>query len=332
MPEFIYSLLFLKMELTNTLVTGWASRLVNRRYSQYTIKNYIADFSMFMEFMQNRLWVLNIRDDDISMKMIEDWRTELNQTKTPRTSMYYSVKPFISPSTIQSKITAVKSFLRYINSIFNTWLDYQRIEQPRVRSPLMDVLTEDEFEQLYNIIPKIEKYRINALRSQLLVRLWYTSWLRLSEMLSLKVDDIRAWKARIVWKWDKERWAFFAESVQELLEEYLIERTKPVAWTWKTEKDYPDVFISHVSWYTFWRPLKKVTVCELMKKYSDALNIWKRITCHSLRHSFATRLLEAWVNVREIQEFLWHSDLTTTQSYCHVLTSTLVDTHKKLFK
>ena len=211
MPEFIYSLLFLKMELTNTLVTGWASRLVNRRYSQYTIKNYIADFSMFMEFMQNRLWVLNIRDDDISMKMIEDWRTELNQTKTPRTSMYYSVKPFISPSTIQSKITAVKSFLRYINSIFNTWLDYQRIEQPRVRSPLMDVLTEDEFEQLYNIIPKIEKYRLNALRSQLLVRLWYTSWLRLSEMLSLKVDDIRAWKARIVWKWDKERWAFFAE-------------------------------------------------------------------------------------------------------------------------
>ena len=55
MPEFIYSLLFLKMELTNTLVTGWASRLVNRRYSQYTIKNYIADFSMFIEFMQNRL-------------------------------------------------------------------------------------------------------------------------------------------------------------------------------------------------------------------------------------------------------------------------------------
>ena len=331
MPEFIYSLLFLKMELTNTLVTGWASRLVNRRYSQYTIKNYIADFSMFMEFMQNRLWVLNIRDDDISMKMIEDWRTELNQTKTPRTSMYYSVKPFISPSTIQSKITAVKSFLRYINSIFNTWLDYQRIEQPRVRSPLMDVLTEDEFEQLYNIIPKIEKYRINALRSQLLVRLWYTSWLRLSEMLSLKVDDIRAWKARIVWKWDKERRAFFAESVQELLEEYLIERTKPVAWTWKTEKDYPDVFISHVSWYTFWRPLKKVTVCELMKKYSDALNLWKRITCHSLRHSFATKCLRSWVNVREIQEFLWHSDLTTTQTYCHVLMSDLESKHKLLF-
>ena len=105
------------------------------------------------------------------MKMIEDWMTQLNKTKTPRTSMYYSIKPFISPSTIQSKITAVKSFLRYMNSIFNIGIDYQKIEQKRVKSPIMDVLTEEEFEQLYNIIPQIEKYRINALRSQLLVRL-----------------------------------------------------------------------------------------------------------------------------------------------------------------
>lgn len=319
------------MELTNTVVTGRASRLINRRYSQYTIKNYIADFSMFMEFMKDQLWVWDVKDDDISMKMIEDWRTELNHTKTPRTSMYYSIKPFISPSTIQSKITAVKSFLHYINSIFDTWLDYQRVEQKRVKSPMMSVLSEDEFEQLYNIIPQVEKYRINALRSQLLVRLWYTSWMRLSEMLSLKRSDIKKWKARITWKWDKDRRVFFADSVKDLLEEYEEERMKPIAWTWLKEKEYEYVFISHVSWYSFWKPLKKTTVCELMKKYSNALNLWKRVTCHSLRHSFATRLLEAGVNVREIQEFLWHSDLTTTQNYCHVLTSTLEEKHKKLF-
>jgi hypothetical protein len=58
-----------------------------------------------------------------------------------------------------------------MNSIFNIGIDYQKIEQKRVKSPIMDVLTEEEFEKLYNIIPQIEKYRINALRSQLLVRL-----------------------------------------------------------------------------------------------------------------------------------------------------------------
>ena len=284
-----------------------------------------------MEFMRDRLWVSNLRDEDISMKMIEDWMSQLNKTKTPHTSMYYSIKPFISPSTIQSKITAVKSFLRYMNSIFNIGIDYQKIEQKRVKSPIMDVLTEEEFEKLYNIIPQIEKYRINALRSQLLVRLWYTSWMRLSEMLSLKISDIKKWKARITWKWDKDRWVFFADSVQELLAEYEEERKKPIEWTWLKWKDSDYVFISHVSWYTFWRPLKKVTICELMKKYSDALNIWKRITCHSLRHSFATRLLEAWVNIREIQEFLWHSNLSTTEWYCHVLASNLEERHKNLF-
>ena len=281
--------------------------------------------------MKKQLWVKNLRCDDISMRMIEDWMTELNHTKPPRTSIYYSIKTVIAPSTIQWKISAIKSFLHYINSVYETWLDYEKIEQRRVRSPMMSVLTDEEFEQLYNIIPKVEKYKINILRSQLLVKLWFTSWMRLSEMLSLKVEDIRAWKVRIVWKGDKERWVFFSESVQELLEEYLKERTRPVAWTWKTEKDYPHVFISHVSWYTFWRPLKKVTVCELMKKYSDALNLWKRITCHSLRHSFATKCLRSWVNVREIQEFLWHSDLTTTQTYCHVLMSDLESKHKLLF-
>jgi hypothetical protein len=55
MPEFIYSLLFLKMELTDTLVKGWASLLVNRRYSVYTIKNYVSDFSSFLAFMKKQL-------------------------------------------------------------------------------------------------------------------------------------------------------------------------------------------------------------------------------------------------------------------------------------
>ena len=126
--------------------------------------------------------------------------TELNHTKPPRTSIYYSIKTVIAPSTIQWKISAIKSFLHYINSVYETWLDYEKIEQRRVRSPMMSVLTDEEFEQLYNIIPKVEKYKINILRSQLLVKLWFTSWMRLSEMLSLKVEDIRAWKVRIVWK------------------------------------------------------------------------------------------------------------------------------------
>jgi integrase/recombinase XerD len=107
------------------------------------------------------------------------------------------------------------------------------------------------------------------------------------------------------------------------LEEYLREREQPIPRTWKKENKSDYVFISHNSGYDFGKPISKETVCSLMKKYSDLLNIWKRITVHSLRHSYATRLLESWLNIREIQELLWHKDLKTTETYCHVLKSSL---------
>jgi len=166
---------------------------------------------------------------------------------------------------------------------------------------------------------------------QLLCNIGYTSWLRLSEMLGLTVADIKKKETRIIGKGNKPRRVFFTESTEELLEEYLIERWKPIPRTWKKEKKSDYVFISHNSWYDYWNVIKKETVCWIMKKYSDLLNIWKRITVHSLRHSYATRLLESWMNVREIQELLGHADLKTTQWYCHVLQSELKDKVNQIF-
>ena len=89
------------------------------------------------------------------------------------------------------------------------------------------------------------------------------------------------------------------------------------------EKPSDFVFISHNSGYDYWNPISKQTVCERIKKYSDGLNLGKRITVHSLRHSYATRLLESWMNIKEIQELLGHTDIQTTQTYLHVLKSNL---------
>ena len=68
-----------------------------------------------------------------------------------------------------------------------------------------------------------------------------------------------------------------------------------------------------------------------MKKYSDNLHLGKRITIHTLRHSYATRLLENGFNIREIQELLGHSDIKTTENYCHVLRSSLKDKLNQTF-
>ena len=319
------------MEITTTVTDKRKNWLNNMDYSMNSIENYSSDVALFFNYIKIKKWVFTVSTEDITYEVIEDRKTYLATVKTPTNSIYYKTKTYISPSTIQTKITAVKSILKYLNEIYDVAIDYKRIHQKRVKTPPVSVLSENEFQKLLSWIWLIEKFRINCLRSQLLVDLWYTSWMRLSEMLSLKVEDIYKKRTMITWKWNKDRWVFFTPSVIHLLDEYLEERSKPIPWTWKIEDPSPYVFISHNSWYDFWYPIKKNTMCEIMKKYSDSLNFGKRITCHTLRHSYATRLLESWMNLKEIQELLGHCDLKTTEGYCHVLRSNLEEKVSKIF-
>ncbi len=138
------------------------------------------------------------------------------------------MKPTISPQTIQSKITAIKSFLKFINLVYDTGLDYRKIETKKIKSDYIECITETEFRLLENFIDQFEKYKINALRMELLCNIGYTSGLRLSEMLGLTVEDIRKKETRITGKGNRARWVFFTNSSLELLEDYLSERGKPI--------------------------------------------------------------------------------------------------------
>ena len=221
--------------------------------------------------------------------------------------------------------------MKYLNVFYDEGVDYRKIETKRIKSDYIECLTEDERKIFFNRIGEYEKYKINWLRSQLLCNIAYTSWLRLSEALSLTVDEVKQWECRITGKWNKTRRVFFTQSTEQLLDYYLHEREKPIPRTGITENYSDYVFISHNSWYDFWEPIKKNTVCEKIKKYSDTLGLNKSITFHSLRHSYATRLLESGMNIREIQELLGHVDIQTTQNYCHVLKSGLKNKVMQVF-
>ncbi len=319
------------MEITNELLFKRKERMLNKQFSINTIQNYETDLKTFINYRRLKNKGKIIKSEDLTLIEIEERKTYLSKIKTPRNSIYYTVRPTISQSTIQGKIVAIKCFLKYLNYYYDTWIDYRKIETKKIKSDYIECITENEFKLFMNFIWDYEQYKINWLRSQLLCNIGYTSWLRLSEMLNLKINDIRKKEIRITWKWNKTRRVFFTDSTEELLENYIEEREKPIPRTWIKE-DYSDyVFISHNSWYDYWHPIKKNTVCEKMKKYSDELNIWKRITIHSLRHSYATRLLENWLNIREIQELLWHKDIQTTENYCHVLKSNLKNKVSQIF-
>ena len=311
------------MKITNELLLERLQYLENKQFAESTIANYFTDVKLFIEFMKHENAVETVSVEDLTMIEIERRKTTLSKTLTPKTSIYYTVRPTLSLQTIQWKLTAIKSLLKYLNNYYNEWIDFRRIELKKVKSDYVDCITEAERNMFFNFIGQYEKYRINALRMQLLCNIGYTSWLRLSEALNLTINEVKSGEARITWKWNKTRWVFFTNSTEKLLESYLEERAKPIPRTWKIEKGSDFVFISHNSGYDYGKPIKKNTACEIIKKYSDLLNIWKRITMHSLRHSYATKLLESWMNIREIQELLGHKDIQTTENYCHVLKSWL---------
>lgn len=311
------------MKITNELLLERLQHLENNQYAENTITNYFTDVKLFLEFLKNKNKVNTIQIEDLRLIEIENRKTVLWKTMTPKTSIYYMVRPTLSPQTIQSKLTAIKSLMKYLNVFYDEWFDYRKIETKRTKSDYIECLTDEEWNRFFNFIWTYEKYKINALRMQLLCNIAYTSWLRLSEILNLKIDQVRSKETRITWKWNKVRWVFFTPSSENLLNEYLHERAKPIPRTWITEKQSDFIFISHNSGYDYWKPIKKNTVCEIVKKYSDELNLWKRITIHSLRHSYATKLLENGLNIREIQELLGHCDIQTTQNYTHVLKSNL---------
>ena len=148
--------------------------------------------------------------NEITIKNIEGWKTYLSKIPTPPTSIYYTMRPTISPQTIQSKITAIRSFLKFINLIYDTGLDYRKIETKKIKSDYIECITEKEFRLFMNFIWDYEHYKINWLRSQLLVNIGYTSWLRLSEMLNLKVND-------------KVTNGFLKDMVRETIQKYGLE-------------------------------------------------------------------------------------------------------------
>ena len=323
------------MYITDRTIEEWIQFLTNRQFSENTKYNYKSDLKLFLNRFKIQNWYTvgdTISSEKIRLIDIENRKTYLSKIPTPKTSIYYTIQPTISQQTIQWKIVAVKSFLKFLNLMYECWLDYRKIETKKIKSDYIECLTDPEFQTLFNFIWDYEKYRINALRMQLLCNIGYKSWLRLSEMLGLTVGDIKKKEIRIIGKGNKARRVFFTPSTLWLLDEYMIERDKPIPRTWKVEKKSDFVFISHNSWYDYWNVIKKNTACEIMKKYSDNLHLGKRITIHTLRHSYATRLLENGFNIREIQELLWHSDIKTTENYCHVLRWSLKEKVWEIFK
>jgi integrase/recombinase XerD len=146
-------------------------------------------------------------------------------------------------------------------------------------------------------------------RDEVILHILYGSGLRVSELIWLKRDQYIIWEKQfsIVGKWWKLRSVFFRKEALEKLNKYLV---------WR-EDDYDPLIIS-LSKNSYGHSLSRNTIEAIVKKYANLAGIEKKVTPHTLRHTYATMLLKNWADIRSVQALLGHSSIITTQIYTHV--------------
>ena len=195
--------------------------------------------------------------------------------------------------------------LLYRHTLHKDWI-IQHIPFPRKESRLPQVLSLEEVSRFLQAIPQL-KYRI-------LLTTIYATGLRASEALHLEVADIDSPRMSIgvrQGKGHKDRYALLSPKLLVLLREYW-KAVRPTRWLFPSSA--PE------------RPVSLDSLQEAVRRARRASRLVKRVTAHTLRHSFATHLLESGTNLRVIQVLLGHNSLRTTARYTHVTTAALAST------
>jgi len=221
---------------------------------------------------------------------------QINPTDTTEDDIKLFLTDKLIDENLNTKsISLIKSaLLFYYNELLNKNFN---IKTPKIKKTSPVVLTKEEVTILFN--------SINNFQHKLILKLYYASGLRLSEAIILKKKDID-FNENILWvrdgKGGKDRMTILSKTLSKELKEFS---------KYKEKNDF--IFTNKKN-----EPLNPRTIQFAMEKAKLKSNINKDIHVHTLRHTFATHLLEAGVDIRKIQELLGHSDLSTTQIYTTV--------------
>ncbi|UJL44770.1 site-specific tyrosine recombinase XerD [Virgibacillus sp. NKC19-16] len=224
-----------------------------------------------------------------------------------------------SSATISRHIASIRSFHQFLirEQIVNQDASLH-IETPKKERKLPDVLSVKDVESLL-IINGNSPLKI---RNKAMLELLYATGLRVSELITLKVSDLHLTMGFVqcIGKGDKERIVPLGNVAKKAVEEY-INRARGVLV--KRQLDDNVLFVNQHG-----RPLSRQGFWKILKTAAKEAGINKRITPHTLRHSFATHLLENGADLRIVQEMLGHEDISTTQIYTHVTKARLTDIYK----
>lgn len=223
-------------------------------------------------------------------------------------------------ATIARRLAALKAFYQFLlkeNYVAKNPTD--DLSSPRLERSLPKVLTVGEVERLLN---QPDTSNPAGRRDKAMLEVLYATGIRVSELVNLNLEDIdfRESFVRCMGKGSKERVVPMGEIAVKSLKSY-IELGRPKMVSNPREQA---LFLNHHG-----RRLTRQGFWKIVKKYAVQAQIHKEITPHTLRHSFATHLLENGADIRAVQEMLGHADISTTQIYTHVTKDRLKDVYAK---
>lgn len=270
-----------------------------KRYSQHTIEGYIRDLTMLQEWFHST----DITLEDAETDDIRDYLATLFNT--------------VKATSIQRKIAAIRHFYLFCSKReFIEPNPAVLLKTPRSDTLLPAFLTKNEMEQLISF--NYGKSRLGV-RNRAIIELLYSSGLRVGELVSSKVSsiDFHQKSIRVFGKGKKERLIPVTTPACDAIESYLMLRSDGAP-------QHAALFLNKLN-----KPMTTRGVQYIIDTISRKAGIYKKVSPHMLRHSFATHFLDNGMNLRYIQHMLGHSNLSTTEKYTHLSPGELLAIHKR---
>ena len=277
---------------------------LEKKLSKNTIDNYKLDLENYLNYLMKN----NIKD--LNKITLEDINKYLQDLK----------KSGLNPRSIRRHITTIKEFHKYLVKFKKVKKDVSvNIDIIKIDKKLPTVITSDEMSKILDIdLTNAFKYRDKAM-----LELMYGSGLRVSELVNLTIYNIDLGNNYILieGKGNKERIVPMSIYSKKAIEDYLQERPKLLK---KGNLDEEKLFLNNHG-----KGITRHGFNYILQNVLKENDIDNNITPHSLRHTFATDMLNNGADLRSIQELLGHSDITTTRIYTHVANNKVKDDYIK---
>lgn len=296
---------------TSDLIIDFLEHMeIEQNRSTKTIENYHHYLNRFVEFTGD------IEVSKITGETIRKWRLWLNRIEDDHGEQ-------ISRTTQNYHLIAMRSFLKYCSKRDIKTLSPEKIELARVKRKQVTFLTPEELER---ILIQPETNVETGLRDRAILELLFSSGMRVSELVGLDREHINLKRKEFMvrGKGQKDRPIFISDQAAHWINNYLNKRSdnmKPlfIRYSGAQEETQDGNFMR----------LTARSVQRIVKKYALMAGVTKKVSPHTLRHSFATDLLMNGADIRSVQSMLGHSNIATTQIYTHITDPHLKEVHKK---